>query len=205
MSENFRSQPNACNLSLDLKHWVRMAKPQYRIARFILIAFYTGTRHEAILRLRWLPNVNGGWFDLDHGKLYRKGEGERETNKRRPPAPIHVCLLRHLARWKKLTINGPVEYNGKMILREKRGFAVARERACLGPGVTPHVLRHTCATLLLQAEVPTWEVAGYLGTSAKVIESTYGHHDPDYMKRAATAILGTKLGTRATKEVKNVS
>lgn len=98
MSENFRSQPNACNLSLDLKHWVRMAKPQYRIARFILIAFYTGTRHEAILRLRWLPNVNGGWFDLDHGKLYRKGEGERESPRDKTHASPVSCICGTRAR-----------------------------------------------------------------------------------------------------------
>jgi hypothetical protein len=29
---------------------------------------------------------------------------------------------------------------------------------------------------------------GYLGTSAEVLERTYGHHHPDYMRAAAQAI-----------------
>ena len=37
------------------------------LARFILIALYTGTRHEAILRLRWVPNTDSGWIDLASG------------------------------------------------------------------------------------------------------------------------------------------
>jgi hypothetical protein len=35
------------------------------LARFILIALYTGTRHDAILRLQWMANTTGDWFDLD--------------------------------------------------------------------------------------------------------------------------------------------
>jgi hypothetical protein len=36
--------------------------------------------------------------------------------------------------------------------------------AGLGADVTPHVLKHTCATLMLQNRVSTWDVAGVLGT-----------------------------------------
>ena len=81
--------------------WSRMFKPVYHVARFILIGLYTGTRHEAILNLRWGVNSKGGWFDLDKGVLYRKGQGETETNKRRPPAPIPDNLLPHLRRWRR--------------------------------------------------------------------------------------------------------
>jgi hypothetical protein len=42
------------------------------LARFVLIGLYTGTRHDAILRLQWMPNTAGGWFDLDAGMLYRR-------------------------------------------------------------------------------------------------------------------------------------
>jgi hypothetical protein len=33
--------------------WGRMFQPSYHVARFILIGFYTGTRHEANLSMRW--------------------------------------------------------------------------------------------------------------------------------------------------------
>jgi hypothetical protein len=38
------------------------------------------------------------------------------------------------------------------------------------------------------AWVPIWQAAGYLGMSAEMIERTYGHHHPEYMRAAAAAI-----------------
>jgi integrase len=59
-----------------------------------------------------------------------------------------------------------------LILKERRGFKRARVLAGLGDDVTLHILRHTCATWMLQNRVSTREVAGYLGTSEKVVEKT---------------------------------
>jgi hypothetical protein len=53
---------------------------------------------------------------------------------------------------------------------------------------TPHTLRHTAATWLMHRGVPIWEAAGLLGMSPEVLQDTYGHHDPDYLKGAAAAI-----------------
>jgi integrase len=176
--------------------WKREGAPSYHVARFILIALYTGTRHEAVLRLRWGVNSDGGWFDLERGILYRRGQGERETNKRRTPAPVPDNLAPHLRRWRKLTDTGPCEYEGHLTLRQKTGFNRARELAKLGGDVTPHTLKHTCATWMLQAGVPLWEVAGYLGTSEAVIRSTYGHHAPDHLPAARAAFRGRNVGGR---------
>ena len=77
---------------------------QFRInrhlARFVLVGLYTGTRHDAILSLQWLPNTTGGWFDLDAGILYRRPQDAVETNKRRTPCPIPPRLMPHLRRWR---------------------------------------------------------------------------------------------------------
>ena len=167
--------------------WRRIAKPQYHIARFILIALYTGTRREAVLQLNWQANLVGGWIDLNHGILYRRGDGEEETRKRRPPAPIADRLLPHLKRWRAMTFARPVEYSGEPIANFKHGWHSARLRAGLDDSVTPHVLRHTCATWLLQRGVASWEVAGYLGTSEKVVRDHYGHHAPDFLQKARRA------------------
>ena len=64
------------------------------LARFILIALYTGTRHDAILRLQWMPNVEGGWIDLAAGVLYRRPTGAVDSIKRRPPVPIPLAFCR---------------------------------------------------------------------------------------------------------------
>jgi integrase len=60
----------------------------------------------------------------------------------------------------------------------------AREMAGLVADVTPHVLRHTCATLMFEAGISTWDVAGVLGTSEAVTRKTYGHHSVEHLRRA---------------------
>jgi hypothetical protein len=54
--------------------------------------------------------------------------------------------------------------------------------------VTPHTLRHTAATWLMQSGAPLWEAAGFLGMSEKTLRETYGHHHPDYTRSAVEAI-----------------
>ena len=118
------------------------ARINRHLARFILVAVYTGTRHNAVLRLRWTPNTDGGWVDLSADVLYRRGVGAVETIKRRPPLPIPPRLLPHLRRWRRLTAQFVIEYAGRPIAsQERRAWRTARELAGLGPEVTPHVLR----------------------------------------------------------------
>ncbi|WP_018235615.1 site-specific integrase [Ensifer sp. BR816] len=176
--------------------WGRMFKPVYHVARFILIGLYTGTRHEAILGLRWGVNSDGGWFDLDRGILYRRGEGQAETNKRRTPAPIPENLIPHVQRWRRITVKGPVEFAGRLIKKERRGWDRARVLADLGDDVTPHVMKHTCITWMLQREVPVWEVAGFTGTSEKIIDKVYGHHSPHHLQAAKQRFHGRNLGNQ---------
>jgi hypothetical protein len=38
------------------------------------------------------------------------------------------------------------------------------------------------------ADRTIWQAAGHLGMSTEVLERTYGHHHPDYMRAAAQAI-----------------
>jgi integrase len=151
------------------------------LARFILIALYTGTRHDAILRLQWMANTTGGWFNLDVGVLYRRPQDAIETNKRRTPSPIPPRLMPHLKRWRKLSTQYVIEPIASQL---RRAWAGARVMAGLGADVTPHVLKHTCATLMLQNKVSTWDVAGVLGTSEAVIRKTYGHHSVEHLRQA---------------------
>lgn len=175
--------------------WRRDCKPQFHVARFILIALLTGTRHEAVLKLRWGVNSVSGWVDLENGVLYRRGQGEQNTKKRRIPAPLNERLLPHLRRWRRMTTVGPCEYLGELTQRQKRGFARAREYAGLGNEVTPHVLKHTCCTWMLQEGVSTYQVARYVGTTEAVISRIYGHHSPEHLSDARNAFRGRNVGT----------
>lgn len=158
------------------------------LARFILVALYTGTRHEAVLRLRWVPNTDSGWIDLASGVLYRRASGAVDKGKRRPPVPITPRLLAHLRRWRRSASTHVIEYAGRPITsKERRAWKTSRELAGLGAEVTPHVLRHTCATLLLQLGVSVYDVAGVLGASEDVVRRTYGHHAHDHLRHAVAA------------------
>lgn len=51
---------------------------------------------------------------------------------------------------------------------------------------TPHILRHTRATLLLRAGVSPHEVGEFLGMSVKMVLDVYGHVHSEYQKKAAS-------------------
>ena len=156
------------------------------VARFILLALYTGTRAAAVASASPTRAEGRSWVDLDRGLFYRLAEGARATNKRQPPVPLPDSLLAHLRRWNAQGIANThfVEWNGKPILSVKTGFQTAVRGAGLEGRVTPHTLRHTAATWLMQNGVALWEAAGFLGMSKEILERTYGHHHPDHLKGA---------------------
>jgi integrase len=169
------------------------------VARFILVGLYTGTRSAAICGAVLMPTVGRGHVDLEQGVFYRRAIGRRQTNKRQPPVKLPPRLLAHMRRWERLglTRKAVVEWNGKPVASVRKGFESAVRAAGLGPDVTPHILRHTCATWLMQEGVNLWDAAGFLGMTVQQLEQGYGHHHPDYQHEAAAA-LGGQYGARNT-------
>ncbi len=150
---------------------------------FILLGLYTGRRKEALLSLRW-PQV-----DLVAGLIDFEITGRRRTSKRRGVIPIPSRLLPHLrrARERGTDLGYVLHRNGVRILDVKKGFSAACKRAGL-EDVTPHTLRHTAATWLMQRGTPIWEAAGYLAMSENMLREVYGHHHPDFQREAAENI-----------------
>ena len=74
------------------------------VARFMLVGFYTGTRHGAICSAALTPSVGRGYVDTDRGVFYRRRHGARQTKKRQPPVRLPARLLAHLRRWKRLGV-----------------------------------------------------------------------------------------------------
>ena len=71
--------------------------------------------------------------------------------------------------------------------------------------MTPHILRHTCATWLMQNGADRWHAAGFLGMTVEQLERTYGHHHPDHQE-SAVAALGRQNGDRyAVNETRRTS
>lgn len=165
----------------------------HHLARLILIGVYTGTRARAIRQMKWVPSLDTGYFDLDHGVMFRKGHKERTTKKRRPSIGIPDRLLPHLRRWRKLDRSCPhvIHRDGVPMESVRKAWANSRKDAGLDTAVVPHTLRHTTASWGIQNVITVQELqalADFLGMSLKVLLETYGHLNPVHQKAASNAI-----------------
>lgn len=150
---------------------------------FIIIGLYTGARSAAILNLRWHHvDFKNNLIDFTKGYDSKTKQGAI--------VPIPKKLAQVLRSQKKYGTNiGYVVHINQMKIKSvKRGFATACKNAGL-EDVTPHTLRHTCASWLVQKGVPTAKVAKYLGhTSPQMIEKTYGHLNPSHLSEIIEAL-----------------
>lgn len=154
----------------------------HHVRLFVTIALNTGARSGAILALTW-DHVDLGSRVID----FRK-QGEPRTRKRRVPVPVNDTLHAALAEAKALaTAETVIEWAGGAVARIKHAFRDTAARAGLR-GVTPHVLRHTAVTWMLQAGVDPWKVAGFAGMTLEMVQDVYGHHHPDHLRAAARAL-----------------
>ena len=157
------------------------------LARFILLAVYTGTRSDAILRLQFERNPSGDHVDTEAGVLYRRAEGEAETKKRTPPVPIPPRLLAHLRRWERMGARHVVEVDGRPVGSLKTAWRTALRESGI-EHATKHDLRHTAVTWAMRKGAAMWDAAGYFGLSRDMLESVYGHHHPDHMGSVVEAM-----------------
>lgn len=183
--------------------WIRLrdSGPANRahLKRFIVLGYYVGSRSAVNLALLWQESPVQAWVDLDKGMIWRRGKLERDhANKRRPVVKIPPRLLGHMRRWRdqddrrsagrEHPINAVIHHGGEPITSKiNKGFAATVRDAGLPAEITPHWLRHTCATWLMEAGVEAWEAAGFTGMTAAVLEKHYGHHRPDYQASAVGA------------------
>ena len=163
--------------------WKRTARPQYHLALFILIGLYTGRRKEAILSLRW-PKV-----DLVRRKIDFRRDGVAETKKKRGQCTIPSRLLPYLRRARKLEfdIGHVILWEGKPVADIKTTFNNAVDRVYL-KNASPHTLKHTAATWLMQSGKDLFKLSDFLATSVPTLLMHYGHHNPDHQNEIAEAI-----------------
>ena len=145
------------------------------------------------------PSTTGGHVDTKNGVMYRAPVGGQKTKKRHPPARLPRQFLCHVKRWRRNGCNFVVEnIQGMRVAEMRKGWAHCKEIAekmaaqdgvALDlTGVTPHTLRHTCATWLMQRSANKWDAAGFLGMSVETLERVYGHHHPDHQESAVKAL-----------------
>lgn len=154
---------------------------------FIVLALYTGARKEAILSLQWRQ------VDLDNRLIDFNPKGRKQTGKRRPKQPISDRLMTflRLARRRGDSFGYVVHRDGMRIkdIGDAKGGSFGR--ACIAAGlydVSPHTLRHTCATWLAQSGVPLHKIAGWLGHSTAHVTERYAHHSPEHLADVRRAV-----------------
>lgn len=181
------------------------------LRRFVLIGLYSGSRPGVTTDALWEESPTNPWADIDRGMIWRRGKEVAEiATKRRPVVKLPRRLLAHMRRWratdaKRATKEKPmlavIHHGGEPLAGKIRtGFEGIVRDAGLPDGITPHWLRHTCVTWLMERGVDMWEAAAYAGMTVKVLEDHYAHHRPDH-QTAARAALGVS-GKQSGKQLK---
>lgn len=155
-----------------------------RIRLFVALALATGARRQALCELTW------DRVDLDSRLIDLRAPHPRAAQRKgRAVVPISERLADMLAMVRPTSGTGPVIGLRKHAVNYH--FNKARDRAGLGPDVTPHVLRHTAASIMVKS-VPLIIASKMLGhSSTSITESVYVHLLADDLRAAAdaTAVL----------------
>lgn len=149
---------------------------------FIILALSTAGRAQAILQLTW------DRVDMERKLIDLKVPGRKATAKGRSVVPVNRMALAALQEAKAGAITGNViEWGGQSVASVKTAIRTAAKRA--GLYCTPHVLRHTAAVWMAEADVSMAQIAQYLGhKDSRTTERVYARFSPSYMQKAATAL-----------------
>lgn len=199
--------------------WKRLPKTtrtnRLHIRRFLLIGYYSGNRPGVTPKLLWEESATNAWADVEVGMIYRRGRQEKDhKTKRRPVVKLSDRLLAHMRRWREMDkalekrrreeelkatgktdfqLVSVVHFGGKPIKgRIRTAFEGCVADAGLAEEISPHWLRHTAATWLMEGGADLWEAASYLGMTTVTLEKHYGHHRPDFQSGARRAISGRR-------------
>jgi integrase len=184
---------------------------------YLRIALATAARMSAILELKWDKviwpkkfeaidytekpydydeetgaSTGGPDFGLEMGTALRFDLGRGRSNKRRGPGLVDVGnmgLYDDLA--DAYAVRGECEFviqwKGKQLSKMKLK-EVYRRAELSGKVAKNHILKHTAITHLVRAGESYENISKLTGTSAKIIEETYGHHHPDLLARVGKTL-----------------
>lgn len=179
------------------------------IAGFIMISIATAARKQAVLELTWdqiyMPSAEDlkglPLFDLQTQKVNGNciiDFGEGNGNKRRPKMNLshNYPLVSWLAftrpdetddSYSKEGLGRVITFRGEPVKDIKTALAnVAKEAGV--PDVTPHTLKHTSITWMVQSGLDLLEISKLTNTSIETLEQHYTHHRPD-----VAATIGNSL------------
>lgn len=156
-------------------------RPHVRL--FMQLAVATGARTNALLDLQWSQ------VDFERGIITLNPRDRVQTSKYRATVPMNDQIKALLAEAKESALSDYVIEHGRgRVASIKKGFAAACGRAVVK--ATPHMLRHSAAVWMAEADVPIGQIAQYLGhTDSRITERVYARFRPSFLSGAAKALI----------------
>jgi integrase len=169
---------------------------------FVAIALQTGMRHSEILRIKWSD------IDFDQRRIY---VAQAKAGQRVQPMPPSLANQLAMECERRSDSNGYIfnatRADSKFDYRQTMAqqFRRAVEQAKLDPTkVTPHVLRHTAITTLVQAGVDLVTIQRVSGHKTLAMVLRYAHLSGEHID-SAVAFLDTSLPNPITPKLHTVS
>ncbi|MDP1651687.1 MAG: site-specific integrase [Rhodocyclaceae bacterium] len=156
------------------------------LADFIRLALNTGCRKNELLTLSW------DRVDLAAGCIRLEGENTKNGKRRIVPlSEVARAALANRARFRSEHCpKSPWVFthkSGERVKFMQNGYGAACRRAGI-ENFRVHDLRHTCASWLVSAGVPLFEVKELLGHSSIEMTERYAHLAPENLGRVATVL-----------------
>lgn len=167
---------------------------------FVVLAAYTGQRRTAILNLTWEQ------VDFQNGTINFEESSDPLRHRRKgrgfvPMAPeLEACLLNILPLGKPRT--GRIFSSDMFPTSFDYHWKKFITKAGLPAGTTPHVIRHSTATNLVQSGTSIIETAKILGhKNSAITEKTYVKFTPKFLRPAIESLSRLFGGSNGQEQV----
>ena len=170
-----RARKNFC--SYELRDKLLAEAPTDELRFILFCGFHAGLRFQEIVEARPF------WFDRSAGQLHLRKTATMNFKDREertiPLTKEFRAFLKTYGQPEPFMLR-PLVAHGKSLYRYDFRLPFTRYMEAQGcRWVTPHVMRHTFASLLVSAEESIYKVAVWLGDEVGTVQKHYGHLTPD--------------------------
>lgn len=159
-------------------HFLRMCADAPHVETFSIIVLHTLSRKGAVLGLRWKE------VDFDTRMIEFNPPGRIITKKKRIRTLMNDILLAQLQKaYSMRKTDYVIEWEGSSIKEIGKAFRFYAHKAGM-PWLSPHILRHTGASMLAASGVSMEKIAELMSDTVETTRKHYIKYSPEYLKEA---------------------